>query len=472
MKPIQLDSISPPQPNLIGGRSLLWNALMQNDMDAEGHQILNLDTSNLFFPTIPTQAAPPSNWYSSYDRGSMLFGFTQPNFIDIAGNLTPNQQNTITELGVVTSGTWRADQLLSDKLPTLDMIRAPINNVNLNSNRITNLADPINPKDAVTLSMLQQLAGQNPKAAVRAATTGPISTFPPVGLLTIDGVALANNDRVLVKDQDFQTVGYENGIWVAHSVGSVEAPSGTWVRSSDFDDPSDPPGTELLAASVFVLAGTANIGTTWFMDTPAPVYTVSNPRPDYPHFILISSEGGGGTISAGPGLQLVSGVMSAVGTASRIHIGTGIDIDPAYVGQGSITTLGTIATGVWHGSIISPQYGGTGVNNNPYTVSLAGNFSTVLGTSAPAGSPLQFQLDGPTSLGIPVAGRLATLAGAETFTNKQIDASQITGTLPVAHGGTGGTTPLQAMLELLPPQTPAVAGKQLTTDGAGVLSWT
>jgi hypothetical protein len=63
----------------------------------------------------------------------------------------------------------------------------------------------------------------------------------------------------------------------------------------------------------------------------------------------------------------VGGVVSVSGTANRILV-TGatatptINIDPAYVGQSSITTLGTVTTGTWHGSVVGPIYGGTGLS--------------------------------------------------------------------------------------------------------------
>lgn len=58
-------------------------------------------------------------------------------------------------------------------------------------------------------------------------------------------------------------------------------------------------------------------------------------------------------------------VTSVSGTANRITI-TGTATDPivniaaTYVGQTSITTLGTIATGVWNGTAIGATFGGTG----------------------------------------------------------------------------------------------------------------
>lgn len=57
------------------------------------------------------------------------------------------------------------------------------------------------------------------------------------------------------------------------------------------------------------------------------------------------------------------GVLSVSGTLNRITSTGGanpvIDISASYVGQSSITTLGTITTGVWNGTKVSEVYGGT-----------------------------------------------------------------------------------------------------------------
>lgn len=60
------------------------------------------------------------------------------------------------------------------------------------------------------------------------------------------------------------------------------------------------------------------------------------------------------------------GVTSVSGTASRITSTGGatpvIDIDASYVGQASLTTLGTITTGTWNGTVVGLAYGGTNAN--------------------------------------------------------------------------------------------------------------
>lgn len=61
-----------------------------------------------------------------------------------------------------------------------------------------------------------------------------------------------------------------------------------------------------------------------------------------------------------------TGVTSVTGTANRITSTGGttpvIDISASYVGQSSITTLGTITTGVWNGTVVDLAHGGTNAN--------------------------------------------------------------------------------------------------------------
>jgi|SRR5712671_611157 len=63
-------------------------------------------------------------------------------------------------------------------------------------------------------------------------------------------------------------------------------------------------------------------------------------------------------------LNTNNGVSSIAGTANRITV-TGttnavVDIAATYIGQTSITTLGTVTTGTWHGSTVTVPFGGTG----------------------------------------------------------------------------------------------------------------
>jgi len=55
--------------------------------------------------------------------------------------------------------------------------------------------------------------------------------------------------------------------------------------------------------------------------------------------------------------------LDVVGTANRISVSANaVDIASTYVGQNTITTLGTIGTGTWQGTAIANAYIGTGIN--------------------------------------------------------------------------------------------------------------
>jgi len=101
-----------------------------------------------------------------------------------------------------------------------------------------------------------------------------------------------------------------------------------------------------------------------------------------------------------------TGVTSVSGTINRITSSGGttpvIDISASYVGQSSITTLGTISTGVWQGTVIGSTYGGTGVNNGSSTITLGGNLTTS-GAFA-----YTFTMTNTTSVTFPTSGTLAT----------------------------------------------------------------
>lgn len=91
------------------------------------------------------------------------------------------------------------------------------------------------------------------KVACQVATTANITL---AALQTIDGVALASGDRVLVKDQ---TTTSENGIYVADT--------GNWSRDIDFDGHYD----VLEGTIVTVIHGSTLSATLWKVSTVSPV---------------------------------------------------------------------------------------------------------------------------------------------------------------------------------------------------------
>lgn len=240
----------------------------------------------------------------------------------------------------------------------LDQMAAPTASVAFNSQKITGLADPTNAQDAATKNYVDSVAqGLEIKASVRAATTANITLS---GTQTIDGVAVIAGDRVLVKNQ---TTTNQNGIYVAAA--------GAWSRAVDADTWNDN-----IAAFTFVEEGTVNADTGW-VSTANAGGTLGTTA------IVFAQFSGAGTYIAGAGLTLTGNTFDVGGTANRITVNADtVDIASTYVGQTSITTLGTIATGTWNATAIGVTKGGTGLtaavtgllkgNGSAYSAAVAG----------------------------------------------------------------------------------------------------
>ena len=96
----------------------------------------------------------------------------------------------------------------------------------------------------------------------------------------------------------------------------------------------------------------------------------------------------------------------------------------------SLTTVGTIGTGTWQGSVVAGQYGGTGVANTGKTITLGGNLTTS------GAFDTTLNVTALTSVTLPTTGTLATLAGSESLTNKKLGSLTSNG-LVTTSGGDG-----------------------------------
>ena len=171
----------------------------------------------------------------------------------------------------------------------LDQMASPTASVSLNSQNITDLADPVNTQDAATKGFVEATAqGLDVKDSCVAATTGNITISTALNNGdTLDGVTLSTNDRVLVKDQSTAT---QNGIYV---VGSSPA------RAADLAS-----GADAAGIFTFIEQGTTNAdnGFVCTSNKGSAVTGTNN--------LTFAQFSGAGQITAADGLQKTGNTLS------------------------------------------------------------------------------------------------------------------------------------------------------------------
>ena len=171
----------------------------------------------------------------------------------------------------------------------LDQMAAPTGSVSLNSQTITNVADPVNTQDAATKGFVEATSqGLDVKDSCVAATTANITISTALNNGdTLDGVSLSTNDRVLVKDQSTAS---QNGIYV---VGSSPA------RAADLAA-----GADAAGFFTFVEQGTVNAdnGFVCTSNKGSAVVGTNN--------LTIAQFSGAGQITAGDGLDKSGNTLS------------------------------------------------------------------------------------------------------------------------------------------------------------------
>lgn len=168
---------------------------------------------------------------------------------DVTGTLPIGNGGTGTTTGSIT-GSGALTFTAGGTNTNVVLVPNGTGSVDVSNKKITNLADPTNAQDAVTLSYVQTYVnGLDPKASVRAATTtnGNLATAFANGQI-IDGVTLATGNRILIKNQ---SLSFDNGIYIVNA-------SGAPTRATDMDSWTEVPSTFL-----FVEIGTANADTGW-----------------------------------------------------------------------------------------------------------------------------------------------------------------------------------------------------------------
>ena len=131
-----------------------------------------------------------------------------------------------------------------------------------------------------------------------------VITITATGVLTIDGTAVALNDRILVKDETAQL---ENGIYKVTTAGAVGV-AAVLTRSTDMDIAAEFPG-----AFVFVESGTVNAAA-GFVCTNSTAPTVGTTAITFTQF------SGAGEITAGAAMTKTGNTLDVAVDGSTIEV--------------------------------------------------------------------------------------------------------------------------------------------------------
>ena len=226
---------------------------------------------------------------------------------------------------------------------------------------------------ATTQSLAAQTGGvityNNGTAGVGATLT------TTVALTTLDGYALTNGDRILVKNESSSA---NNGVYTWATGGLV------FTRATDADTYGT--GVNQLSQNdyFFTQNGTVNNGNS-YIDTTVGTITFGTTAITFTQFSTSQ------VYTAGTGLTLTGQTFSIT-------------------------------------SPIPTSLGGTGVvNNAASTIAISGNFAST------------FTITGVTAVTFPTSGTLATLAGTETFTNKTLTNPTVTNYVETRYAPAAGS---------------------------------
>ena len=219
----------------------------------------------------------------------------------------------------------------------------------------------------------------NLTATYNNGTAGVGATLTNSGVqaaFVIDGYTASLSDRILIKDQ---TTGAQNGIYTVTTLGTILT---NWVltRATDFNATGSGPNYIETGASTFVNGGSINASTGWVLTTT-------------------------GTITVG----------TTSLTFAQTSSSSSVTVTSPLLKTGSVISLQTVPT----------TLGGTGLATlTAYNV-LLGNGTGNVAFAAPGTTGYPLLSSGASSN--PAFGQLSLTAG-------------VTGTLPVANGGTGTAT--------------------------------
>jgi hypothetical protein len=266
-----------------------------------------------------------------------------------------------------------------------------------------------------------------------ASGVGATLTANANGALSVDSTLTVAANRILVKNEVTQA---NNGVYVVTQVGSAGTPY-ILTRATDFDTAGS--GVDQIDEGDFFLvtSGVANLNTAWVQQTTPPI-VVGTTALVFQQFAapLVYSAGTGLTESPAYTFNIANTGVTSGAYGSATQVGTF-----SVNAQGQLTLAGNTTVTPAVGSITGLGAGVATFLATPSSANLAaavtdetGSGDLVFATSPTLVTP---------ALGTPSSATLTNATGLPLTTG-------VTGTLPVANGGTGQTSTSAAFNALSP----------------------
>ena len=282
---------------------------------------------------------------------------------------------------------------------------------------VTGLATPVNPTDAANKSYVDNaITGLTWKNAARVLSNANVAIAGPGA--TIDGITMANGDRVLLTAQ---TTGTENGIWVFNGAAAA------MTRPTDAAT-----FAQLNGAALFIQEGTsansAFTQTTELTSFAGQVWTQFS---------------GAGSYTGGVGIDVTGTVISAILGAGVTNLPSGeIGLDIVANEAIQLTTLltgGQLTLVLDTGSGLAQSSTGLKINTASVTNAMLANPSVGLngdtGTSSLAlGQTLQVIGTSVQGISTSVTGQTVTVTAANASSSQKGVASFVSPTFAVTTG--------------------------------------